>query len=472
MSYAVLRMQKFKQPDLKGIQFHNQRERESQTNMDIDPERTKDNYDLIHAGHIDYNQQVNGRIEEGRETKTKVRKDAVRVASFLVSSDQAFFDGLSEDEEKRFFETSLAFFQERYGKENIAYAMVHKDEKTPHMHVGLVPLTSDGRLSAKDYFGKPKQLVQLQDDYAASVKAQGFDLERGVSSDKKHIEERRFKALTAKEEQETAERRLGIKNNHYKRVSGELEWAENQLEKISGQLNTAVEEMNEAKFETGNLEKLKEQVGEAAEELQQKQAKIRKVDEQNGQLENIDQIVERAEPKKKMFKDVVEMPAEDFERFKQVAEHGVRMEQQIEPYRQENAQLKQERDQERKTANQYKRLWTEKRQENDDLQKKYDEEKKNWREQIKEMARELRSYDYLREFVEKMYGKMKGWVQEKDQSEGRVTKDWEDRLPRMKREAHEETREETGLQTPDAMKEEGKPLAKPKQQQRNRGMEL
>ena len=269
MSYAVLRMQKFKQPDLKGIQFHNQRERESQTNMDIDPERTKDNYDLIHAGHIDYNQQVNDRIEEARETKTKVRKDAVRVASFLVSSDQAFFDGLNDEEEQRFFETSLAFFQERYGKENIAYAMVHKDEKTPHMHVGLVPLTSDGRLSAKDYFGKPKQLVQLQDDYAASVKAQGFDLERGVSSDKKHIEERRFKALTANQEYEETERRIGIKNKHYKRVTNELDWTENQLEKVGGQLNEAVERMNELNFATGKLEQLKTQVSETEGELQE-----------------------------------------------------------------------------------------------------------------------------------------------------------------------------------------------------------
>lgn len=472
MSYAVLRMQKFKQRDLKGIQFHNQRERESQTNMDIDPERTKDNYDLIHAGPIDYNEHVNARIEEKREAQTKVRKDAVRVASFLVSSDREFFDGLTPEEEKRFFETSLAFFQERYGKENIAYATVHKDETTPHMHVGLVPLTPDGRLSAKDYFGKPKQLVQLQDDYAATVKAQGFHLERGVSSDRKHIEERRFKALTAEKREASADSKFESTLKKQSRAQQQLYRSEEELEKVNGQLNDAVEKMNEAKFETGNLAKLKEQVQGAEEELEQKQAKIRKADEQNGQLEHIERIVERAEPKKKMFKDVVEMPAEDFERFKQVAQHGVRMEQQIEPYRQENAQLKQERDQERKTSNQYKRLWTEKRQEKDDLQKKYDEEKKNWREQIKEMARELRSYDYLREFVEKMYGKMKGWVQEKDQAEGRVTKDWEDRLPRMKREAHEETRQETGLQTPEAMKQEGKPLANPKQQQRNRGMEL
>ena len=44
MSFAVVRMQKMKSHDLKGIQFHNQRERESKTNEDIDPDRTHKNY--------------------------------------------------------------------------------------------------------------------------------------------------------------------------------------------------------------------------------------------------------------------------------------------------------------------------------------------------------------------------------------------------------------------------------------------
>ena len=45
MSYAVCRMQKVKSAGLKGMQFHNQRERKSRTNDDIDHERTRDNSD-------------------------------------------------------------------------------------------------------------------------------------------------------------------------------------------------------------------------------------------------------------------------------------------------------------------------------------------------------------------------------------------------------------------------------------------
>src|SRR5699024_12035986 len=55
MSYAVCRMQKVKSAGLKGMQFHNQRERESRTNEDIDRERTHENYDLQNDENINYN---------------------------------------------------------------------------------------------------------------------------------------------------------------------------------------------------------------------------------------------------------------------------------------------------------------------------------------------------------------------------------------------------------------------------------
>src|SRR5699024_11237685 len=57
MSYAVCRMQKVKSAGLKGMQFHNQRERESRTNEDIDRERTHENYDLQNDENINYNER-------------------------------------------------------------------------------------------------------------------------------------------------------------------------------------------------------------------------------------------------------------------------------------------------------------------------------------------------------------------------------------------------------------------------------
>src|SRR5699024_4662671 len=122
MSYAVCRMQKVKSAGLKGMQFHNQRERESRTNEDIDRERTHEK--------INYNERVKDIIDSQKTSTRKTRKDAVLVNELLVTSDRDFFERLDPGEQKRFFEESYKLFSERYGKQNIAYATVHNDEQT------------------------------------------------------------------------------------------------------------------------------------------------------------------------------------------------------------------------------------------------------------------------------------------------------------------------------------------------------
>nr|WP_326848682.1 plasmid recombination protein [Bacillus velezensis] len=94
MSYAVCRMQKVKSAGLKGMQFHNQRERKSRTNDDIDHERTRENYDLKNDKNIDYNERVKEIIESQKTGTRKTRKDAVLVNELLVTSDRDFFEQL------------------------------------------------------------------------------------------------------------------------------------------------------------------------------------------------------------------------------------------------------------------------------------------------------------------------------------------------------------------------------------------
>lgn len=194
-------MQKFKAADIKGMQIHNQREKESHTNFDIDHDRTALNYDVLHAEPIDYKEQIDRKIEERYTGERAIRKDAVRLCSFMVTSDKDFFDDLTQEEEDKFFEESVKFLQERYGKENIVYAQVHKDEKTPHMHVGMVPITKEGKLSAKQFFGSKSELHALQTDYHEYITDHDFELRRGEKgSDREHIETQKFKAQTLEEE--------------------------------------------------------------------------------------------------------------------------------------------------------------------------------------------------------------------------------------------------------------------------------
>src|SRR5690625_1456327 len=192
VSFAVVHMQKIKSPVLKGMQFHHQRERESKTNPDIDDERTDENYDLANDENIDFNVRVKEIIESQKTGTRKTRKDAVLVNELLVTSDREFFERLDPAEQKRFFEKSYDLFSERYGKQNIAYAMVHNDEKTPHMHLGVVPMR-DGRLQGKNVFNR-QELRWIQDNFPKHMQELGFDLERGEKgSNREHIEMTQFK---------------------------------------------------------------------------------------------------------------------------------------------------------------------------------------------------------------------------------------------------------------------------------------
>jgi len=206
MSYAVVRMQKMKSHDLKGIQFHNQRERKSRTNEDIDEERTKENYDLVNDENIDYNERVHEIIESQKISTRKTRKDAVLVNELLVTSDKKFFDGLDPDEQRKFFEESYKLFSERYGKQNIAYATVHMDEKTPHMHLGVVPMR-DGRLQGRNVFNR-QELLWIQNEFPKHMQENDFKLKRGEhGSTRKHLETHEFKKQTLeKQYQNTKEK--------------------------------------------------------------------------------------------------------------------------------------------------------------------------------------------------------------------------------------------------------------------------
>ena len=237
MSKCAVHMMKLKMSAMGGIQSHNQREHESKKNKEIDYSKSDQNFDVLLNENINYQRTVKERIED-LNLKKAVRKDAVVYCSFIVSSDRDFFVALGEQEHinreradresvavgvaeptpfeytsktyqedcmrvgaERFFERSAQFFCQRYGAENVINATVHMDEATPHMHLGVVPVTADGRLSAKDLF-TPLELKQLQTDFAEKV-GKTFDLERGKEgSEAKHLDEISFKVKKRQEQLE------------------------------------------------------------------------------------------------------------------------------------------------------------------------------------------------------------------------------------------------------------------------------
>lgn len=366
MSYSIIRMQKLKAPAIRGIQYHNQREKESETNPDIEKENSDLNYDLINAGKIDYVEAVKDRIEEGVESNKKIRKDAVRLCEFLITSDSEFFKSLSESDEKRFFETGLEFLKERYGEENILYATVHKDEKTPHMHVGFVPITEKKTLSAKDLF-KKQDLVKLQDDFNKHVNEAGYKLERGVSSNREHLETAKFKA-------ETLHQSVQYLDQKKFNLEQDVKAKEKQIVKTDAKLQESSQELEkrakELRVQMAELERMREQ--------------IKRVEEP---LKDLNSIPVK---EKKLFGEV-SMKKADFEKVMSLAKQSLDSDKEKVDLQKENQDLRSERDR-------YKASYEHK----ESMFDSYFKENQQLKRENKKLIQERNKFEKLYDFAKKL----------------------------------------------------------------------
>ncbi len=223
MSYGIVRVQKMSGGSVKGIEIHDRREKDggSHTNKDIDWARVELNYDLCEKQNENFNRAVKERITELNLSKA-VRKDAVVMAQVLVTSEHNFFEGLSKEHQEQFFKDSYNFLINRYGKENVISATVHLDETTPHMHFNFVPVTADGRLSAKSVLTRQSLIEQQTAFYEQVGKAYG--LERGIQGGKKtHLETAQLKERTALENAQRVTERTDTLSQACVALEGKIE---------------------------------------------------------------------------------------------------------------------------------------------------------------------------------------------------------------------------------------------------------
>lgn len=195
MSFAVARMTKLKADNLVGIGNHNQRKTINHSNEDIDISRSHLNYDLVAGRTNNFKTDIEAYINENKSSKRAIRKDAVLVNEWILTSDKDFFEQLDEADTRKYFEAAKQYFADNYGDENIRYAVVHMDEKTPHMHMGIVPFDDDKKLSAKRIFNR-ESLQRIQDELPQYLKEHGFDVERGnKNKERKNLSVPEYKAM-------------------------------------------------------------------------------------------------------------------------------------------------------------------------------------------------------------------------------------------------------------------------------------
>ena len=191
--YAILRFAKYKGPEIGYIESHNERTKEKYaSNPDVDTSRSHLNFHLV-TPQRKYRAEAEKQIAEAG---CRTRSDSVRVVEALVTASPEFFKGKKKREVEAYFQEALDFIREHQDPKTIISAVVHMDEKTPHMHLSFVPLTADGRLSAKEIVGNKKKLTQWQDRFWEHMVKKYPDLERGESASetgRDHIPPRLFK---------------------------------------------------------------------------------------------------------------------------------------------------------------------------------------------------------------------------------------------------------------------------------------
>ena len=222
--YAILRFAKYKGPEISRIEAHNERTKEKYaSNPDIDPTRTHLNFHLIKPERK-YRAESEKQIAEAG---CRTRSDSVRVVEALITATPEFFKGKKRAEIKEFFNEALEFIKQNQAPETIISAVVHLDEKSPHMHLCFVPLTDDKRLCAKEILGNKKKLTQWQDKYWEHMVKKYPDLERGESVSETgcdHIPTRVFKQMARlnKQHDKLAELLSDMKFTNYKERSAQI----------------------------------------------------------------------------------------------------------------------------------------------------------------------------------------------------------------------------------------------------------
>lgn len=204
MSYAIIRNEKLTRAQAMGAYKHNERKTKNHINKNIDSSKTELNY-YLKKNELSYIKEFD-RIKEKYDLKGQIRSNSNIMCEMVFTSDQKFFAKIGYEESKRYFEESYKFICEykNLGEQNIISAVVHMDEATPHMHLSFIPVVDSfdkqgnriRKVCASDYWKGKNSYGNMQDAFNKYVNDKGFKLERGESSDRKHLSTEEYKKLT------------------------------------------------------------------------------------------------------------------------------------------------------------------------------------------------------------------------------------------------------------------------------------
>lgn len=167
MPYQVINIQKLKcRVAITSTSNHNLRTHLSEN---VGQSRLSHNEFFIGSPTMDFN----GLFKEKLETlTTKPKKDSVTCLNLIFGASAEFF--IENDQAvAEWKQRTLEFVENKFGRDNILYAVCHNDEMTPHIHFAVVPIIN-GKLNCKGHINGPAGLRAFHTEYNNQVKSLGL----------------------------------------------------------------------------------------------------------------------------------------------------------------------------------------------------------------------------------------------------------------------------------------------------------
>lgn len=299
--FCIMRTEKRKRTDLGGIQKENTRTA-TEYNNKVSPGMDIFNVTLKESSN--WLQDIDNEI---KAAGAKTRSNSVLALDTLYTASPEFFQGKTNEQNDNFFKDCLQFHENHFG--HIISAVIHYDETTPHLHIISVPLTEDGRLSARDVIGNKAKMSKTQDAFFEQV-GRGYGLERGIRIDgqekKEHIsaqehELRKIKQQIAREQEkleaiEHSEETARTRAQEYKQTAEKLQKQVEQLQEERVKQHNSLKMLSASKLDRQKeLKALNYTLQEKRDEFEAITADIKQA---NRDLEEISGYLLRAEQNK------------------------------------------------------------------------------------------------------------------------------------------------------------------------------
>lgn len=288
-----------------------------------DPTRTHLNRELVEFpdGVADRTEAISHRIRTAG-IRRKITSDQVRAIRIVLSgTHEDMIRVQDEDRLNEWREDNLQWLHRTFGKENTVSAVLHMDERTPHIHATVVPIVTGERRKAKKKQAEGKRtyrkkanavrlcaddlltrekLVAYHDSYAKAMAKYG--LQRGIrGSEARHT-------ITAQYYRDL-KRQTGELEANVQQLQTEQRQAERQLDEVRKEIKSEKLEAAKTEAKTALVAKVGSLLGsnKLKEEREGLQQRLSVLEKQNEKLmQHIKQMEREHQSERTKFNEYID----------------------------------------------------------------------------------------------------------------------------------------------------------------------